>query len=284
MRLKSINRPKSLDFMIIGAQKAGTTALASFLSEHSDLRMSRPKEVHLFDSPEYSSLWSVDEINARYRPCFLDGADSCLWGEATPICLYWPEIAPELRRYNPDLKLIVVLRDPVERAISHYMMEKGRGNERLPMGLAFLLERSRIRRGDPRSPTSARRVCSYLDRGHYDKQLRNLRMYFPDQQILVLENSELSQHHAATMSKVLCFLGVSPVVIAKPKKIFSGEYDKNAGSKYKLLLRYYFHRSNSRLKQLLTDMGVQTRAADPTDPEPHSGTRETAAPGAARTI
>ena len=56
--------------MIIGAQKAGTTALASFLSEHPDLRMSRPKEVHLFNSPEYSPQWSVDEINARYRPCF----------------------------------------------------------------------------------------------------------------------------------------------------------------------------------------------------------------------
>ena len=242
----NLNSFGDVDFMIIGAQKAGTTALASFLSQHPDLHMSEPKEVHLFDSPAYSPRWSVDEINARYRACFSDAAGPSLWGEATPIYLYWPEIAPELRRYNAKLKLIVVLRDPVDRAISHYMMEKGRGKERLPMGLAFLLERLRIRRGDRRSPDSAQRVCSYLDRGHYEKQLRNLRMHFPDQQILVLESGELSQHHTTTMSKVLRFLGVSPVVNAKPQEIFSGEYDKGTGSNFRSLLRHYFRGSNSR--------------------------------------
>ena len=247
---------KCLDFMIIGAQKAGTTALASFLSEHPDLQMSDPKEVHLFNSPEYSPLWSVDEINARYKPSFPAGSESRLWGEATPIYLYWPEIAPELRRYNPDLKLIAILRDPIDRAISHYMMEKGRGKERLPMGLALLLERVRRRLGDPRNPGGARTVYSYLDRGHYEKQLRNLRRYFPDQQLLVLDNSQLSEHHAATVSRVLRFLGVSPAAITEPRQIFSGEYDRNAGSKYKPLLRYYFRGSNSRLRQLLIEMGA----------------------------
>ena len=242
--------------MIIGAQKAGTTALASFLSEHPDLRMSRPKEVHLFNSPEYSPQWSVDEINARYRPCFAADSEWCLWGEATPIYLYWPEIAPELRRYNPDLKLIAILRDPVDRAISHYMMERGRGKERLAMGLAFLLEQLRRRRGDPRDPGGTRTVYSYLDRGHYEKQLRNLRAHFPDQQILVLENSELSEHHTTTMARVLRFLAVSPDTIAAPREVFSGDYEKSTGSRSRALLRRYFRRSNSKLEKLLTEMGV----------------------------
>ena len=124
------------------------------------------------------------------------------------------------------------------------------------MGLAFLLERGRRRLGDPRNPGGARTVYSYLDRGHYEKQLRNLRRYFPDRQLLVLDNGQLSEHHAATVARVLRFLGVSPATITEPRQIFSGDYDRNAGSEYKPLLRYYFRGSNSRLRQLLIEMGA----------------------------
>ena len=115
-----------LGFMLVGAQKCGTTALAHFLSQHPEIEMASPKEVHLFDSSTYSRGWSGQRIDEHYRPHFEQRAGAAIRGEATPIYMFLPGIASELKRYNPDLKLIVLLRDPVERAISHYYMEKNR--------------------------------------------------------------------------------------------------------------------------------------------------------------
>ena len=94
------------------------------------------------------------------------------------------------------------------------------------------------------------------DRGHYEKQLRNLRAHFPDHQILVLENSELSEHHTTTMTRVLRFLAVSPDTIAASRGGLQRQLRGERGLSSRALLRCYFRRSNSKLKQLLTDMGV----------------------------
>ncbi len=246
---------KSLNFMIVGVQKGGTTALASFLSQHAEIEMSKKKEVHLFDSPNYSSEWSSNDINACYDAHF--NSSDLICGEATPIYCYWPAIAPALKQYNPDLKLIVLLRDPVERAISHYMMEKGRKKERWPMALAFLLERWRLRFSKRSSGelSEADRVCSYLDRGHYAKQLSNLRQYFNDEQILVLESDQLLQKHDESLSTVLTFLGVKDQAIPTQKVIFKGDYKKDVGRCYAFFLRHYFRKSNKQLKVLLAAMG-----------------------------
>ena len=111
-----VYRPK-LGFMIVGAQKCGTTAMAHFLSQHPEIGMASAKEVHLFDAPNYSRDWTPEQIDRRYRPRFAHCSDARIWGEATPGYMFVPEIPRELKRYNPDLKLVVLLRDPVERAI-----------------------------------------------------------------------------------------------------------------------------------------------------------------------
>ena len=155
-----------LGFMIVGAQRCGTTALARFLSRHSGVAMSSPKEVHLFDGANYSSDWTSEQIDARYRRAFTEGAGGRIRGEATPVYLFFPEIARELRRYNPGLKLIVLLRDPVGRALSSYYFQKRRGKERRPLWLALLLEPLRLRRRhNPRASGSLTRVCAYRRRG-----------------------------------------------------------------------------------------------------------------------
>ena len=131
--------------------------------------------MHLFDDPAYSEAWTPEQIDERYRPFFEHCPDACIRGEATPIYLFFPEIARELARYHPELKLVVLLRDPVERAISHYNMEKGRDWEHRPLWWALLCEPFRLRLcKDPRADRSAMRVGSYRARGLYSLQLRNL--------------------------------------------------------------------------------------------------------------
>ena len=207
-----------LDFMIIGAQKCGTVALHRFLAQHPEIGMPWPKELHLFDAPEYSREWTPEQIDERYRPHFEHCADARIRGEATPIYLFFPEIARELARYNPQLKLIVLLRDPVERAISHYYMEKNRDAEHRPLWWALLRERSALRRcTDVRAPGSAVRVCSYRARGLYSLQLRNLYRFFDRDQVLIVHNPALRERHDAVLRGIFAFLGVSEEVRIAPE-------------------------------------------------------------------
>lgn len=201
-----------MDFLIVGAQKAGTTALAHFLDQHPAICMANPKECHLFDDPDYDSSWSREDVDQRYQPFFADCCESALWGEATPAYMFYPDIAAELARYRQDLKILVLLRDPVERAISHYLMECTRGHEQLPLWLALLAEALLGRNGGPpRAPERAYGRYCYRKRGLYSEQLRRLYRHFPEQQILVINQNELRFDHEATLASVFAFLGVEAV-------------------------------------------------------------------------
>lgn len=246
---------KLLDFMIVGVQKGGTTALSYFLAQHPQLAIAEGKEVHLFDAADYSPQWNQEQINQRYSSHFVGASEQELWGEATPIYCYWPEIAAELQRYNPTLKLIVILRDPVERSISQYAMEKARGDEPLPLWLALLVEPYRLWCDPSRKAGGARRCHSYCSRGHYSAQLQNLRKYFPDEQILVIENGDLIARHRSTLEKVCNFLGVSAEQLPEAATIFSGDYDRNHYPVVRWLLGCYYRFTNRRLKSQLIAMG-----------------------------
>ena len=244
-------RPK-LDFMIVGAQKCGTTALAHFLSQHPEIGMASPKEPHLFDSPEYSSDWSPEQIDERYRPFFEHCGDATIRGEATPIYMFLPEIANELRRYSPNLKLIVLLHDPVERAVSHYYMEKGRDREHRPLWLALASEPIRLRRcADARAHRSAMRVCSYRRRGLYSLQLRNLYRFFDQDQVLIVRTPVLRTRHHEALRRVFAFLGVSERVRIEPEIVFEGERGGRKHRAVSWLLRLSYLAEFARLRALL---------------------------------
>ncbi len=215
-------RPK-LDFVIAGAQKSGTTALAHFFSQHPDITMAE-EEGHLFDSPDYSPTWTPFEIDRRYRRRFEPTDGASLHGESTPIYLFLADVPGELARYNPDLLVIVALRDPVERAISHYAMERARGKEHLPLWLALLAEPFRLRRcRNPRGRESAARRHSYRSRGLYSRQLLNLYSVFPRDRVLVLRTEDLLADHDAVLERTFGFLGVRRDVRIPPEIVFAGE-------------------------------------------------------------
>ena len=248
-RVSRADRPL-VDFMVVGAQKCGTTALASFLGAHPEIGMAAPKETHLFDDPGYGPHWTRADVDARYAECFGQCAGARVRGEATPVYLYFPEIAAELARYNPDLKVVVLLRDPAERAVAHYHMQRDRGAERLPLWLALLLEPFLLARDrDPRREGSPTRERSYRARGLYGPQLENLYRHFPPERVLVVRQRDLLDDHDVTVGRVFAFLGVDADVRVPPARVFAGGLRPRHGVA-KAVLRLSYRGDASRLRGL----------------------------------
>ncbi|MCR5877530.1 sulfotransferase domain-containing protein [Phenylobacterium sp. J367] len=113
-----------VDFIIAGVQKGGTTALFDYLSDEPRIALPRVKEVHFFD--DEGQDWAQPDYGA-YHAHWDAPPDGRPRGEATPIYVYWPNSLERIAAYNPAMKLIVLLRDPVQRAWSHWRMEYARG-------------------------------------------------------------------------------------------------------------------------------------------------------------
>lgn len=215
-----------VNFLIVGAQKGGTTALAHYLAQDPRVCMAPSKEVHLFDDPELEGAdWGGPEIRARYRQAFPNYAGQSWVGEATPIYLYLPRVAERVRRYNPAMKLIALLREPASRAISQHRHERRLGRESLPLLPALLLERPRLwlHRRDL-AERSSLRAHSYTDRGRYAHQLRRLLAHFPRSQLLALRSEDLWRCHGETLEAVYRFLGGAPPSPLPPRqRVHAGE-------------------------------------------------------------
>ena len=196
---------RKVDFVVAGAQKGGTTALSVYLHQHPKVYMTPIKEVHFFDGDQFFVQPAVDY--ALYHAFFQPGPQARVVGESTPIYMYWYDAPRRMWEYNPALKLMVVLRNPIDRAYSHWSMEYSRRAETLPFGEAIRSEPARCRDALP----SQHRVYSYVDRGHYVDQLRRLWTYFPREQTLILRHETLRDRPTETMAEVCRFLGVSAI-------------------------------------------------------------------------
>jgi hypothetical protein len=193
----------SVRFLIGGVQKGGTTALDDYLRDHPTLRMASVKEAHFFDDE------TVDWAAPDYRPyhALFGAEDGRVWGEATPIYLYWPNCLERIRRYDPAMKLIFLFRDPVERAWSHWKMEHGRGWETEPFSACIREGRSRAA-GDPVTP-GFHRIHSYVERGFYGAQLARALALFPREQMLLLRSEDLRENPDGVLEQVCAFVGVA---------------------------------------------------------------------------
>ena len=194
---------QKVNFFVIGAQKAGTTALERFLRQHLDIQMGRHKELHFFDNE------TLDWTNPDYSK--LDAAydwsrTGVLRGEATPIYMYWPNSLERLKAYNPHARLIVMLRHPVMRAHSHWKMEVAKGKDDFSFRLAVSdAGRMRVKI----APNQCHRVYSYVERGFYSDQIARIYSLFPLANVLFLRTEDLWQDLPGTLNEVASFLGVS---------------------------------------------------------------------------
>lgn len=191
------------DFVILGAQKAGTTSLYELLTRHPQVVPARRKEVHFLDRHWKRGIgWYRDQFpDVRDT----DSAEPVLTGEATPYYLFHPEAPARLRVAAPEARLLVVLRDPVDRAYSHYQMQVRRGREDQGFARALALEAERLAAGPENHPR-----YSYVARGRYAEQLRRWFAVFPRERFLVIESGELVRRTEAVLAGMTRFLGIAP--------------------------------------------------------------------------
>ena len=204
------------DFLIVGAQRAGTTSLHEALAQHPSIGASDWKEVHYFDL-------NFGRGQSWYRSHFPTAATARLKrlrtggfaaGESSPYYLYHPSVPERAASTVPDARIIVILRDPVSRAYSHYGHEVKRGVEPLSFEAALDAEPERLAGeesrllADPLALSPAHQDFSYVGRGRYAEQIERWLRFFPREQILIVSSEQLFGDPAAVGAEVQSFVGV----------------------------------------------------------------------------
>lgn len=226
------------DFLIIGTKRGGTTSLYHYVLQHPNVAPMFPsarylpmrsdtKGVHYFDTGyHHRSAWyrsHFPSAAARRRHAEHHGTP-VLTGEGSPYYLFHP-LAPErARAMLPGVKLIVLLRNPVDRAFSHYNEQRRRGHEPLPtFEEAIDAEASRLAgeegrlSADPRYVSFAHEHQSYVTQGRYLEPLRRWRRHFPAEQLLVLRSEDLYKDPQAACDEVVSFLALPPSLLVSQK-------------------------------------------------------------------
>lgn len=207
-------------FFVLGAEKAGTTTLHTQLGKHPDVCVSEPKEPHFFDLRYEEGLEAYGEMAFAHH----DGEP--VVGEATPTYLNLPYVADRIAEEIPDAKLVVVLRDPVERAYSAWWMFRVRQLEPLDFEEAIERNLEEVEEGVSFQPPDGEQTWrtfvdavregqrlahrTYVQGGWYAQQLQSYRARFPDENIQVYLAEDLYEDHQRVLEDVWGFIGADP--------------------------------------------------------------------------
>jgi len=185
------------DFLGLGTQKGGTTTLQQLLNQHPAVHLAACKEVHYF-----SKHW--EQPTSWYASHFDAALPQQICGEITPFYLFHPEAPQRIHRLLPDARLIVLLRDPVERALSQYFHSRRLGLEDLPLEQALEAEVVRLSSGE----LVHVQEHSYVSRSRYLDQLDRYLNLYPEQQMLVLQSETFFANPAPAWRRIEAFLGL----------------------------------------------------------------------------
>ena len=206
------------DFVIIGAQKAGTSSLYSYLTQHPDVIAATRKEIHYFGAPAYEGGlgWyrAHFPLSGSLRYLQAVRGRSVLTGEASPYYLFHPHSHRRMRAVIPDAKIIVMLRNPINRALSHYQHQVRKGWEPLSFTAAIDTENARLEGELDRMLADERYygynywAYSYQARGVYWEQLERWLSVYPREQFLFLSSEEFFADPASAYTRTQSFLGL----------------------------------------------------------------------------
>ncbi|MFF2089465.1 ATP-binding cassette domain-containing protein [Paenibacillus sp. NPDC058174] len=239
------------DFLIIGTQKGGTTSLYHHLTGHPNIQAAAIKEIHYFDEQFGRGF----DWYKRHFPSNLPAG--IITGEASPYYLFHPQTPRRVYELLPNVKLIVVLRNPVQRAYSHYRMMVKRGIEQLSFPDAILAEHDRVNDDYNRmamdssysSPNCSH--YSYLKRGLYVEQLERWYQYFPKEQFLIMNSEKLFQNPVECCTRAGQFLNIPDWTGNDFPHLLEGDEGPEIPADTLAWLQQYFTDPNRKLFELI---------------------------------
>ncbi len=197
-----------VNFIIIGAQKCGTTSLAELLSSHPAISFSKIKEPAFFNKRDWKE--HLKEYHTLY-----ENLDSKCAGEASTMYSFYPEFlecAKNIHAYNPEMKLIYLIKDPIKRIESHFAHRKVRGRENQNIEDAVI-----------KNP-------NYINTSKYYEQISRYREFFPDSQIKIILFENLIEHFQSEMKAICNFLEISSAVFNSKNEL--PNKNKSVGALY----------------------------------------------------
>ena len=247
------------DFLIVGAAKSGTSSLYNYLIKHPCVIPALRKEVHYFGRNfDKKILWYKSffpTIIFKYINGFIYKRE-VLTGEASTYYMFHPHAPKRIFSIIPNVKIIILLRNPVNRAFSHYQNLLRRGIIKLPFVEVIKkeldnshLEKNKMLR-DENYNSEFFRIYSNLARGVYIQQIRNLRKYFHEKQILIIKSENFFDNPDKILRKVYKFLKLPYFKIKEFKKYNVGNYVE-MDVKIREFLKNYFKPYNKQLYEYL---------------------------------
>jgi hypothetical protein len=248
------------DFLIIGGQRCGTTSMFHYLEQHPSIASAYRKEVGYFCTHYHKGEgWYRAHFpteRARAAASRAQGTPLVV-GEATPYYLFHPAAPARAAATVPDAKLVVLLRNPVDRAFSGYQLQRAIGTETLPFEQAIAREPERLAGeeqrllADPAYRSVSHRHHSYLARGRYAEQLERWFAHYPRDRFLVMTSEQFFADPAASVRRTSEFLGLPE----RPLPAFANRTRGGTGERMRPetreLLQAEFEQPNRRLEELL---------------------------------
>lgn len=251
-------------FIIIGGQRCGTTSLYEYLKKHPCIFSALVREVHFFDDnfakgvswyrAHFPTLLYRNYIKSIRKQDFVTG-------EASPYYLFHPHAPKRVHETIPRVKLIVLLRDPIDRAYSHYHHEVRLGFENLSFKEAIKKERERLRGQLEKIANNDNYVSfnhnhySYVSRGIYVDQLKIWMRFFPRKQILILKSEDLFDNPSRNFDSVTDFLQLPKWQLKEYRKYHVGHYTKMGATIRKQLLDFFEPHNQRLFDYLKMDFG-----------------------------
>ncbi len=249
------------NYLILGTQKGGTTSVYEYLNRHPQVVPSKKREVHFFDLSfhrgikEYRRYFPLRRTIRKREQAL---GKPVLTGESSPYYLFHPHCPQRIREALPEAKLIVVLRNPVDRAYSHYTHNRRKGRESRSFAEAvreeldrFPAEAKRLME-DLHAESEFHRHYSYVHRGFYAEQIKRYLKHFPAVALLAIRSEDLFEQPRKTMDRICAFLRIEPM---PEDTVFTAhnrqDYDSGIDPETRKELRNLYAPHNANLKTLL---------------------------------
>jgi len=234
-----------VDFLVIGVQKSGTSALDFYLRNHSEIGMGNKKELHFFDTDSYFRNSKVDY--SIYHNQFTFNQENKIYGEITPSYIYWKNSIKRIKEYNPNIKIITLLRNPIERAYSHWNMSIKKKNEN--EDFITCIKKQIIEINENRCIQNL--PNSYVDRGLYLKQIKEVMHHFSSDQLMFIKYEDFLSNQEKTLKKVFSFLNIEGMFNFQFQKKNKFNYSDNITREEKNTLLHFYKDEIKEIEELL---------------------------------